>query len=44
MINLYHGSNLFEKIPLRDFFENGEKWQFATDDPDINDLQLVLKF
>lgn len=43
VLRVLQGS-LFEKISLREFFENGEKWQFATNNPDINNLQLVLKF
>ncbi len=30
--------------PLRDFFEAGRKWQFATDDPTFEGLQLMLNF
>lgn len=43
VLRVLQGS-LYEKIPLRDFFEAGRKWQFATDDPEFEDLQLMLKF
>ena len=30
--------------PLRNFFEAGRKWLFATDDPTFEGLQLMLIF
>ena len=43
VLRVLQGS-LYEKIPLRDFFEAGRKWQFATDDTTIEGLQLMLNF
>ena len=43
VLRVLHGS-LYEKIPLRNFFEAGRKWQFATDDPTFEGLQLMLIF
>lgn len=43
VLRVLQGS-LYEKIPLRDFFEAGRKWQFATDDPTFEGLQLMLNF
>ena len=43
VLRVLQGS-LYEKIPLRDFFEDGRKWQFATDDTTIEGLQLMLNF
>lgn len=43
VLRVLQGS-LYEKIPLRDFFEAGRKWQFATDEPNFEGLQLMLNF
>lgn len=43
VLRVLQGS-LYEKIPLRDFFEAGRKWQFATDGPNFEGLQLMLNF
>ena len=43
VLRVLQGS-LYEKIPLRDFFEAGRKWQFATDESEFEGLQLMLKF
>ena len=43
VLRVLQGS-LYEKIPLRDFFEAGRKWQFATDEPNFERLQLMLNF
>lgn len=43
VLRVLQGS-LYVKIPLRDFFEAGRKWQFATDDPTFEGLQLMLNF
>ena len=43
VLRVLQGS-LYEKIPLRDFFEAGRKWHFATDEHEIDDLQLLLNF
>lgn len=43
VLRVLQGS-LYEKILLRDFFEAGRKWQFATDDPTFEGLQLMLNF
>lgn len=43
VLRVLQGS-LFEKIPLKDFFEKGQKWQIATKDSYENELQLMLKF
>ncbi len=43
VLRVLQGS-LYEKILLRDFFEVGRKWQFATDDPTFEGLQLMLNF
>lgn len=43
VLRVLQGS-LYVKIPLRDFFEAGRKWQFATDEPNFERLQLMLNF
>lgn len=43
VLRVLQGS-LYEKIPLRDFFESGRKWHFATNDSEFKDFQLLLKF
>lgn len=43
VLRVLQGS-LYEKVPLRDFFEKGRKWQIATEEPQFNNLQLLLKF
>jgi len=43
VLRVLQGS-LFEKIPLEDFFQKGQKWQIATKDPYENELQLMLNF
>lgn len=43
VLRVLQGS-LYEKIPLRDFFEAGRKWQIATNEPETDGLQLMLKF
>lgn len=43
VLRVLQGS-LYEKIPLRDFFESGQKWHFATNDSEFKDFQLLLKF
>ena len=43
VLRVLQGS-LFEKTPLKDFFENGQKWQIATKDSYEDELQLMLNF
>ena len=43
VLRVLQGS-LYEKIPQRDFFDACRKWQFATDDPTFEGLQLMLNF
>ena len=43
VLRVLQGS-LFEKTPLKDFFENGQKWQIATKDSYVDELQLMLNF
>ena len=43
VLRVLQGS-LYEKIPLREFFKEGEKWQIATDDLEFDELQLMLNF
>jgi hypothetical protein len=40
VLRVLQGS-LYEKIPLRDFFEAGRKWQFDTDDPTFEGPPLL---
>ena len=43
VLRVLQGS-LYEKVPLRDYFEAGQKWQFATEEPNFDNLQLLLNF
>ena len=43
VLRVLQGS-LYEKIPLMEFFKEGEKWQIATDDLEFDELQLMLNF
>ena len=43
VLRVIQGS-LFEKVPLVDFFSRGKKWQNATNEPCLNELQLLLNF